>query len=167
MDIRNALMKLLRARDYVPMRDDELLAVLRLNPENQKKARRLITGMLERGELVRVKKGRLCIPSDADPVTGYIHFRQSGSAIIIPEAESKKKGAEVWRGRWVRRTRAHCDDGGEENMRRAGRREHERKRGCQVEAESRCRRNNLGRGHMCFWPLGQISRVLLAAGSNF
>lgn len=94
MDIRNALMKLLRARDYVPMRDDELLAVLRLNPENQKKARRLITGMLERGELVRVKKGRLCIPSDADLVTGYIHFRQSGSAIIIPEAESKKKGAE-------------------------------------------------------------------------
>ena len=94
MDVRNALLKLLRAPDYVPMREEELLAVLRLNQDSLKRARKLIRAMLDKGELVRVKKDRLCIPGDADLVSGHIHFRQSGSAFIIPEAESKKKGTE-------------------------------------------------------------------------
>ncbi|MGC6455833.1 MAG: ribonuclease R [Coraliomargaritaceae bacterium] len=94
MDVRKALLKLLRAPDYVPMRDEALLAVLRLSPDKQKQARKLIRSMINRGELVYVKKGRLCIPSDADLVSGYIHFRQSGSAFIIPESESKKKGVD-------------------------------------------------------------------------
>lgn len=83
----------MRAPDYVPMREEELLAVLRLNPDRQKQARKQIRAMLDKGELVRVKKNRICIPGDADLVSGSIHFRQSGSAIIIPEADSKKKGA--------------------------------------------------------------------------
>ncbi len=94
MDVRKALIKLLRAPDYVPMREEALLAVLRLDRDKLKQARKLIRSMVGKGELVHVKKDRLCIPSDADLVSGYIHFRQSGSAFIIPEAESKKKGVE-------------------------------------------------------------------------
>lgn len=94
MDVRRALLKLLRAPDYVPMREEALLAVLRLNLDKLKQARKLIRSMVGKGELVHVKKDRLCIPSDADLVNGYIHFRQSGSAFIIPEAESNKKGVE-------------------------------------------------------------------------
>jgi Exoribonuclease R len=43
--------------------------------------------MLDRGEVARVKKDRLCIPEDADLVSGRILFRQSGPATLIPDAQ--------------------------------------------------------------------------------
>ncbi len=94
MDLRDTLLTLFRAKDYVPMRQEEILAVLQLNPAQTKKARALLKRMLENGEIARLKKDRLCIPNDADLVSGKIMFRQSGSAILIPEAEAGKKGVE-------------------------------------------------------------------------
>ena len=43
--------------------------------------------MLEQGEIARLKKDRLCIPEDADLVSGRLIFRQSGSAILIPDSD--------------------------------------------------------------------------------
>jgi len=85
MSLRDSLLTLLHSPDYVPLRREEILAVLKLDKDKTKKAHRLIDEMLEKGEIARLKKNRLCIPEDADLVSGRIMFRQSGSAILIPE----------------------------------------------------------------------------------
>lgn len=86
MDLRQKLLKLFGAKDYIPMRRMEIISALKLDEDDTKQAQVLIDQMLERGEIARLKKDRLCIPEDADLVSGRIIFRQSGSAILIPDA---------------------------------------------------------------------------------
>ena len=85
MDLRARLLTLLRADDYVPMRRDEIINVLKPAKSERKALHQLLDDMLEHGEIARLKKDRLCIPEDADLVSGRIVFRQSGSATLIPE----------------------------------------------------------------------------------
>ena len=87
MDLKQKILKLLRDRYYVPMRRTEVSAVLKLQKDESQKAHELIERMLELGEIAYIKKDRLCIPEDADLVSGHIIFRQSGSAILIPDTE--------------------------------------------------------------------------------
>lgn len=91
MDLRDTLLKLLRAPDYVPLRQEEIVAVLRLSPDKAKKATKLIAQLLDSGEVVRIKRDRLVMPKDADLVSGKILFRQSGSAILIADSDAGKK----------------------------------------------------------------------------
>ncbi|MFT4901317.1 MAG: ribonuclease R [Lentimonas sp.] len=86
MDLRQTILKLFSAKDYIPLRREEIIAVLKLNSDETKKAHQLLDQMLERGEIARLKKDRLCIPEDADLVSGRILFRQSGAATIIPDS---------------------------------------------------------------------------------
>jgi ribonuclease R len=90
MELRPQLLQLLRTKDYVPMRREAIFAVLKLSPKEIKKGHRLLDEMLERGELARLKKDKLCIPDDADLVSGRIMFRQNGAATLIPESTTGK-----------------------------------------------------------------------------
>ncbi|MGJ8649903.1 MAG: RNB domain-containing ribonuclease [Opitutaceae bacterium] len=85
MDLSRKILTLLGAKDYIPLRREEIVAVLKLSPDETKKAHRLFDQMLEKGEIARLKKDKLCIPEDADLVSGRILFRQSGSATLIPD----------------------------------------------------------------------------------
>ena len=87
MDLRQKLLKLLGAKDYVPMRRMEIISVLKFGQDATKEAHTLLDKMLEQGEIARLKKDRLCIPEDADLVSGRLIFRQSGSAILIPDSD--------------------------------------------------------------------------------
>ena len=87
MELRQKLLSLLGAKDYVPMRRMEIVNTLELDKDETKDLHKLLDGMLDRGEIARVKKDRLCIPKDADLVSGRILFRQSGAAVLIPDAE--------------------------------------------------------------------------------
>ena len=87
MDLRQKLLKLLGAKDYVPMRRMEIISVLKFDQDATKEAHTLLDIMLEQGEIARLKKDRLCIPEDADLVSGRLIFRQSGSAILIPDSD--------------------------------------------------------------------------------
>ena len=87
MDLRQKLLKLLGAKDYVPMRRMEIISVLKFDQDATKEAHTLLDKMLEQGEIARLKKDRLCIPEDADLVSGRLIFRQSGSAILIPDSD--------------------------------------------------------------------------------
>jgi ribonuclease R len=93
MDLRPPLLKLLGTKDYVPMRRDEIIAALELEPEDANKANLLIDQMLERGEIAKLKKDRLCIPNDADLVSGRIMFRQNGAATLVPDNTGGKPSA--------------------------------------------------------------------------
>lgn len=92
MDLRQKLLKLLGAKDYVPMRRMEIVTVLKLDQDATKEAHELLDKMLEQGEIARLKKDRLCIPEDADLVSGRLIFRQSGSAILIPDSDPSGDG---------------------------------------------------------------------------
>jgi ribonuclease R len=92
MDLRQKLLKLFGAKDYLPMRRMEIVSVLKLNEKDTKEAHTLIDQMLERGEIARLKKDRLCIPEHADLISGRIIIRQSGSAILIPDATPAGEG---------------------------------------------------------------------------
>ncbi len=94
MDLRSELFKLLSAEDYVPMRRGEIVNVLKLGSDDAQNAFQLIDEMLERGEIARLKKDRLCIPEDADLVSGKILFRQSGAASLVPDANPASPAAE-------------------------------------------------------------------------
>lgn len=92
MDLRQKLLKLLGAKDYLPMRRMEIISVLKLNDKDTKEAHTLLDQMLERGEIAQLKKDRLCIPDHADLVSGRIIVRQSGSAILIPDSAPAGEG---------------------------------------------------------------------------
>jgi ribonuclease R len=92
MDLRQKLLKLFGAKDYLPMRRMEIISVLKLNEKDTKEAHILLDQMLERGEIAQLKKDRLCIPDNADLVSGRIIVRQSGSAILIPDSEPAGEG---------------------------------------------------------------------------
>ena len=92
MDLRQKLLKLLGAKDYIPMRRMEIITDLKLDQDATKEAHALLDKMLEQGEIARLKKDRLCIPEDADLVSGRLIFRQSGSAILIPDSDPSGDG---------------------------------------------------------------------------
>lgn len=95
MDLSQKLLKLLGAKDYVPMRRMEIISVLKLDKDDTKQAHTLLDQMLERGQIARLKKDRLCIPEDADLVSGRMIFRQSGSGILIPDSDPSGDGYPV------------------------------------------------------------------------
>jgi len=76
------------------MRREEIVNALRLPKNERKQLHELIEELLENGEVARLKKDRLCIPSDADLVSGRIVFRQSGAATLIADATPKAPIAE-------------------------------------------------------------------------
>jgi ribonuclease R len=86
MNLRERILQRLRRPDYVP--EDARLLADRLGAGRRE--RRLCAAELARmeteGVVVRVKKDRYCLPSDADLVTGRVSFRASGSAAVLPEA---------------------------------------------------------------------------------
>lgn len=73
----------------MPMRRMEIIAALKLDKDETKQLHALLDEMLERGEIARIKKDRLCIPEQADLISGRILFRQSGSATLIPDSQPK------------------------------------------------------------------------------
>ncbi|MEN8863097.1 MAG: ribonuclease R family protein [Lentimonas sp.] len=95
MELRQKLITLLSAKDYIPLRREEIITVLKLRPNESKKVHKLIDQLLERGEVARLKKDKLCIPEDADLISGRILFRQSGAATLMPD---NKPGLSVMDG---------------------------------------------------------------------
>lgn len=93
LPLHTQLLTVLRASDYVPMQRDALIALLKLNPPDVTHAQRLLDQMLESGEIARLKKDKLCIPDDADLVSGRILFRQNGAATLMPDASEGKSSS--------------------------------------------------------------------------
>jgi len=85
MTLRERLLTLLRTPDYVPLAEPDLARALGLNRKERDSLAFEVRRLLGAGEVVRIKQDRLCLPLDADLVTGRIQFRQGGSAYVIPE----------------------------------------------------------------------------------
>ncbi len=93
MELHDQILNLLGSEDYVPVRPGTIPGLLKLGPEEAKQTIQLLDQMLEDGEIVRLKKDKVCLPVDADLVSGKIFFRQNGAAKLITDANNKKASA--------------------------------------------------------------------------
>lgn len=80
-------MSVLARRDYVPLTREELAEKLEVNRRDFRKLDWELEHLLGQGKIVRVKDDRFCLPEVADLVTGKLHFRQTGNALLFIETE--------------------------------------------------------------------------------
>ena len=98
MKLRDHLLALFRAPDYVPLAGPEIARTLGLAKKDRNALDFEIRRLLGAGEIVRIKEDKLCLPRDADLVTGRIQFRQGGSAYVILEkgpSEPEKEAVQI------------------------------------------------------------------------
>jgi ribonuclease R len=91
MQLKEKMLELLGRPDYTPLGAKELFDKIQAETQNEQKAEfdRDLRELVDRGQIVAIKDGRYCLPSDADLIVGRIHFRQSGSATVFPENASE------------------------------------------------------------------------------
>jgi ribonuclease R len=95
MSYSDRLLAQLNRRSYVPAPAAAIAKEWRLNPKDRRKFNQQVAELLQSGRLVLIKGDRLCLPREADLVTGTINFRQKGSAMVFPEVkvtEPRKPG---------------------------------------------------------------------------
>jgi len=95
-DLIQSISALMQSPGYVPMREDQLAEALSIPSQDRKRFGKTVHDLEKRGELVRLKKDRLCLPNDADLVTGTLNFRQNGSALLIPVTAPGKTASEAF-----------------------------------------------------------------------
>lgn len=86
----------MKRRDYIPLPAERIAAELQVPSEEEDAFQQEIAQHLRQGTLVKLKKNRLCLPRDADLITGMIRFRQGGSAFLFPDLGDGKRPAEAY-----------------------------------------------------------------------
>ncbi|MEM0967550.1 MAG: RNB domain-containing ribonuclease [Verrucomicrobiota bacterium] len=74
--------------DFAPATSEELASGLSVPDSKREDFSTTLEKMQTAGLIVRLKRDRLCLPRDADLVTGIIHFRQTGKAVIRPDSKT-------------------------------------------------------------------------------
>ena len=83
--IREKLLALLRAPDYRPSDRNEIARALRLQGRDRVEVRKTLRELEHAGEIVRIRKNRYVLPSEADLVTGKLSIHQAGYGFLVPE----------------------------------------------------------------------------------
>ena len=83
--IRERLLALLRATDYRPRDRDEIARALGLQGRDRVEVRKTLHELEHAGEIVRIRKNRYVLPSEADLVTGKLSIHQVGYGFLVPE----------------------------------------------------------------------------------
>ncbi|MGE9294589.1 MAG: RNB domain-containing ribonuclease, partial [Puniceicoccales bacterium] len=91
MSLDEKILAHLQKPDYTPIDAMQLAKALQLNKSERRQLSRVIHKLLDEGTIAKVKRDRFVLPKDADLVSGEIRFRQSGSAVLLPD----KPGAEA------------------------------------------------------------------------
>ncbi len=85
MDIRTRILELLKSPDYRPLRRSELARELDCKGDERREFRSALREMMQRGEIVRVRKNRFVLPQEADLVAGRISMSERGFGFVVPE----------------------------------------------------------------------------------
>ena len=88
MNFSERLFAHLARRNYVPAPADALAKEWRLNPKQRRAFATEVGELVRSGRIALIKNDRLCLPREADLVTGKINFRQKGSAMVAPEVKA-------------------------------------------------------------------------------
>lgn len=87
MNFRDKILQHLSHKNYTPVSADQFSRQLHLNTKDRRKLQHELRQLIRTGAIVLIKGDRLCLPKEADLITGRISFRASGSAIVIPEGK--------------------------------------------------------------------------------
>ncbi|WOO43106.1 ribonuclease R family protein [Rubellicoccus peritrichatus] len=85
MPLDQRILEHLRHPDYVPQTAEELDKALELTKAERRSYKRMLHKLLDEGIIAKVKRDKFVLPKDADLVSGEIRFRQSGSAVLVPD----------------------------------------------------------------------------------
>src|SRR5438874_1636808 len=83
--IREKVLDLVRAPDYRPQDRDEIARALRCQGRQRVELRKTLRELENGGEIVRIRKNRYVLPSEADLVTGKLSIHQAGYGFLVPE----------------------------------------------------------------------------------
>src|SRR5437660_9103344 len=83
--IREKVLALLRAPDYRPRDRNEISQALGLEGRDRVSVRKTLRELENAGEIVRIRKNRYVLPSEADLVTGKLSIHQAGYGFLVPE----------------------------------------------------------------------------------
>jgi ribonuclease R len=83
--VRQKIMALLQAADYQPLDHNEIARELRASGRDRVALRKTLRELEHAGEIVRIRKNRYVLPSEADLVTGKLSMHQAGYAFLVPE----------------------------------------------------------------------------------
>lgn len=88
MNLKESLIDLMQQPDYAPLDKHAISTELDLGKKDRRKLDFEMRQLLSKGDLIRIKGDRFCIPKDVDLVNGTIKFRQKGNAIVIPDSSA-------------------------------------------------------------------------------
>lgn len=80
-----SILEVLKDPEYIPLSIDRLAEKMEIPAEDFTRFKKEVSQHLRQGTLVKLKKNRVCLPRDADLITGTLRFRQSGSATLFPD----------------------------------------------------------------------------------
>jgi ribonuclease R len=80
-----ALLEVLKDPEYIPLSVDRLAEKLGVTEKGFPAFKKEVSQHLRQGTFVKLKKNRICLPRDADLISGTIRFRQTGSATLFPD----------------------------------------------------------------------------------
>src|SRR6266404_5464485 len=83
--IREKVVALLRTADYRPLDQDEIAQRLAAKGRDRVNVRKTLRELEHAGEIVRIRKNRYVLPSEADLVTGKLSIHQAGYGFLVPE----------------------------------------------------------------------------------
>lgn len=89
MEIRQRILNLLATPNYRPLRRHELAKALKLADRERIEFRRALTELLRKGDVVRIRKERFVLPSEADLIVGKLEMNERGFGFVIPEADAE------------------------------------------------------------------------------
>ncbi len=80
--------------EFTPTTAEDLAKDLKIAKGEQESFREELEEMQRTGLIVRLKRDRLCLPREADLVTGIIFFRQTGKATVRPDTKTYQATAD-------------------------------------------------------------------------
>ena len=83
--IREKVLDLLRGPDYRPRDRDEIAQALQAKGPERVQVRKILRDLEHAGEIVRIRKNRYVLPSEADLITGKLSIHQAGYGFLVPE----------------------------------------------------------------------------------
>ncbi|MDP1579887.1 MAG: RNB domain-containing ribonuclease, partial [Candidatus Didemnitutus sp.] len=87
MHFHDQLLHHIAQPNYVPVALEKIARQLRLNKKDLNKFKHAARTLIRKGNIVLVKGDKLCLPKEADLITGTIRFRTSGSAMVFPQSK--------------------------------------------------------------------------------
>ncbi len=84
-NLQDRIQHLLASPSYRPIRMSEIVSSLKIPVEGRKHVRQVLDRLLQEGVIVRIRKDRIVLPSQADLITGRLQMHERGFGFVSPE----------------------------------------------------------------------------------